>query len=51
MKVAVTDACIFIDLLESEVYQAFFKLPLEIMTTRQVWGELESEQREVLKNG
>lgn len=49
MKVAVTDACIFIDLLESEACPAFFQLPLEIVTTRQVWGELESEQKKVLQ--
>ncbi|MAO64048.1 MAG: hypothetical protein CL666_03535 [Balneola sp.] len=49
MKVAITDACIFIDLLESEACTAFFQLPLDIVTTRQVWGELESEQKAVLQ--
>jgi len=49
MKVAVTDACIFIDLLESESCAAFFQLPLEIITTRQVWGELETDQKGILK--
>lgn len=49
MKVAVTDACIFIDLLDSEACSAFFQLQYEIVTTRQVWMELESDQREVLE--
>lgn len=49
MIVAVTDACIFIDLIESESCTAFFKLELEIVTTRQVWHELELEQREHLE--
>ncbi|MEX2464182.1 MAG: hypothetical protein WD513_07775 [Balneolaceae bacterium] len=49
MKVAVTDACIFIDLLESEACFAFFQLQFEIVTTRQVWMELESDQRNELE--
>lgn len=49
MKVAVTDACIFIDLLDSEACSAFFQLQHEIVTTRQVWMELESDQRDILK--
>lgn len=49
MKVAVTDACIFIDLLDSEACSAFFQLQHEIVTTRQVWMELEPDQREVLE--
>ena len=49
MKVAVTDACIFIDLLDSEACAAFFQLQHEIVTTRQVWMELEPDQREVLE--
>ena len=49
MKVAVTDACIFIDLLDSEACSAFFQLQYEIVTTRQVWMELESDQRDILK--
>ena len=49
MKVAVTDACIFIDLLESEACTAFFQLPLKIVTTKQVWGELERSQKEIFQ--
>lgn len=49
MRIAVTDACIFIDLLESNACSAFFQLQFEIITTRQVWMELETEQRETLK--
>ncbi len=49
MKVAVTDACIFIDLLDSEACSAFFQLQHEIVTTRQVWMELEPDQRKILE--
>jgi len=49
MKVAVTDACIFIDLLDSEVCTAFFQLQFDIVTTRQVWLELEPGQRDELE--
>lgn len=45
MKVAVTDACIFIDLLDSKACPAFFQLQFEIITTRQVWMELDVEQK------
>lgn len=49
MKVAVTDACIFIDLLDSEACTAFFQLQYEIVTTRQVWMELDADQRDELE--
>lgn len=48
MRIAVTDACIFIDLLECKACQAFFQLSLEVVTSYQVWMELENKQREVL---
>jgi predicted nucleic acid-binding protein len=49
MKVAVTDACIFIDLLEAEACTAFFNLDLEVITSQQIWLELEVEQRNILE--
>lgn len=49
MKIAVTDASIFIDLLECEACDPFFRLPYQIVTSYQVWMELEEEQRAFLK--
>lgn len=49
MKVAVTDACIFIDILELGISSNFFQLELEIHTTYEVWDELDGGQQEVLK--
>lgn len=49
MKIAVTDASIFIDLLECKVCGPFFKLPYQILTSYQVWMELEKGQREELR--
>lgn len=49
MKLAVTDACIFIELYELELNEAFFKLELEIHTSIDVLNELYIEQRRVLK--
>ena len=50
MEVAVTDACIFIDLLECEGHEAFFRLPYRIITSYQVWMELDEGHRSVLSN-
>lgn len=49
MKLAVTDACIFIELYELELNEAFFKLDLEIHTSIDVINELYNEQQRVLK--
>ena len=49
MKLAVTDACIFIDLIELRLTSEFFKLPMEIHTTLDVYNKLYSEQKEILK--
>lgn len=49
LKVAVTDACIFIDLYDLGLVASFFKLELEIHTTSSVYFELYSEQQQVLK--
>ena len=48
MDVAITDACIFIDLLECEGHEAFFRLPYRIITSYQVWMELDEGHRSVL---
>lgn len=49
MKLAVTDACIFIDLIELQLSSEFFSLPMEIHTSLDVFNELYSEQKEFLK--
>ncbi len=49
MKLAVTDACIFIDLIEIQLTSEFFKLPIEIHTSLDVYNELYPEQKEILK--
>ena len=43
MKLAVTDACIFIDLIELDLVSAFFQLHMELHTTVDVINELYSE--------
>ena len=48
-RVAVTDACIFIDLMELKIISDFFDLKLEIHTTVDVLMELYPGQREILK--
>ncbi|MDR0618741.1 MAG: hypothetical protein LBG17_02455 [Bacteroidales bacterium] len=49
MKVAVTDACIFIDLHDLELVTSFFALDIEIHTTSAILYELYSEQQQILK--
>lgn len=49
MKLAVTDACIFIDLIELQLTSEFFSLTIEIHTSLDVYNELYSEQKELLK--
>ena len=49
MQIAVTDACIFIDLLELEITSSFFSLDLEIHTTVEVINELYPEQQKILR--
>ena len=49
MKIAITDACIFIDLHELELTSELFSLNLDIHTSTDVYNELHSHQREVLK--
>ncbi|MBU7570473.1 MAG: hypothetical protein KAF41_07460 [Flavobacterium sp.] len=49
MKIAVTDAYIFIDLYELELIASFFNLELEIHTTSAVYNDLYNEQQQILK--
>ncbi|MGY6744920.1 MAG: PIN domain-containing protein [Cecembia sp.] len=49
MRVAVTDACIFIDLIELDLISDFFRLDLELHTTEEVMNELFTEQYQVLE--
>jgi len=49
LKIAVTDACIFIDLYDLGLVNAFFQLEMEIHTTTSVFFELYSEQQQILK--
>lgn len=48
MKIAVTDACIFIDLIELDLVQPFFQLRVELHTTIDVINELFPEQKQIL---
>lgn len=49
MRVAVTDACIFIDLIELDMITAFFQLDIDLHTTVAVINELFQEQKQVLE--
>lgn len=49
MRVAVTDACIFIDLIELEMITSFFQLDVELHTTVAVINELYPEQKQILE--
>ncbi len=48
MTIAVTDACIFFDLLDLELSVEFFNLKLEIHTSIEVWNEIDLEQQAIL---
>lgn len=48
MKIAVTDACIFIDLHDLDLLSSFFRLELEIHTSIDVLYELFDQQQELL---
>lgn len=50
MRVAITDACIFIDLFDLKLNSAFFRLDLEIHTSVDVYNELFPEQQQVLRS-
>jgi len=48
MNIAVTDACIFIDLIELRLLSQFFGLQLQIHTSRDVYNELYPKQQDLL---
>lgn len=48
-KIAVTDACIFIDLYDLQLVTLFFYLDIEVHTTSAVLYELYSEQQQILQ--
>lgn len=48
LKLAVTDACIFIDLHELNLTAAFFNLNIEVHTSVDVYNELFIEQQQLL---
>lgn len=49
IKIAVTDACIFIDIYNLDLVSTFFKLQLEIHTTSSVFFELNDMQQQIFK--
>src|SRR5438552_4005916 len=49
MKIVVTDACIFIDVIELQLTSKFFGLNLEIHTTIDVMNELYISQQQILE--
>jgi predicted nucleic acid-binding protein len=48
MKLAVTDTSVLIDLFDTDLLNAFFKLPYEVHLTNQILFELFEEQRDIL---
>jgi hypothetical protein len=48
MIIAVTDACIFIDLIELRLLSQFFGLQLQVLTSRDVYNELYPKQQDLL---
>jgi len=48
MKLAITDACIFIDLHLLDLVVPFFELDIEVHTSLDVFNELNEEQRQLL---
>lgn len=49
MRIAITDACIFIDIYELHLTTEFFSLDLEIHTSFDVYAEVHEHQKELLK--
>lgn len=49
MKLAITDACIFIDIYDLQLTSKFFGLKLDIHTSVDVFNELYEEQKEMLR--
>jgi hypothetical protein len=48
MRIAITDACIFIDLHDLDLTISFFSLELEVHTSLDVFNELYPEQQQLL---
>ncbi len=48
-RIAITDACIFIDLCDVALVPHLFALPLEVHTSLDVFGELYASQQALLK--
>lgn len=48
MKLAITDACIFIELHLLDLVVPFFELDIEVHTSLDVFNELNEEQRQLL---
>jgi len=48
MRLAITDACIFIDLIDLKITSPFFQLELEVHTSNNVWDELDEDSKELL---
>jgi hypothetical protein len=49
MKIAITDTCIFIDLMDLRLTSEFFSLEVEVHTSLDVYNELYPHQQELLK--
>ncbi|QGW28307.1 hypothetical protein [Phnomibacter ginsenosidimutans] len=49
MNIALTDACIFIDLHDLSLTHQLFQLPIDIHTSDAVFAELYAEQQEILR--
>lgn len=49
MRIAITDACIFIDLIDLKLLSHFFGLDLQIHTSVDVYNELYTHQQELLE--
>lgn len=49
MKIVVTDACIFIDVININLTAKFFGLELDIHTTADIINELYPEQKQILE--
>lgn len=47
MRIAITDACIFIDLHFLELISPFFELDVEVHTSRDIINELHAHQKEI----
>lgn len=48
MKLAITDACIFIDLYDLQVTSHFFSLDIEVHTSVDVFNEINNPQKQIL---